>query len=168
MRNFFVRAEEHVSCPCCFERLKVIGSRPRKFIIKTGEAKILIVRRLKCINCKKIHHELPDILVPYKRYDSSSIETVIDNVDNNDVVVDDSTIYRWKSWFYCIVNYMVTCIQAILAQHKSRPICSSGIELIPLKKLKCYTGDAVGWLARIVKPIVNSNLWVQTRSALMS
>ena len=128
----------------------------------------MIVRRLRCNNCKKIHHELPDILVPYKRYESSSIETVIDNVDNNDVAVDESTIYRWKSWFCYLLNYLVNCIQAILAQYKYDPLWSSETELIPLKKLKCYTGDAVGWLTRIVKPIVNSNLWVQTRSALMS
>jgi len=127
----------------------------------------LIVRRLQCINCKKIHHELPDILVPYKRYESSCIETVIDNVDNIDVAADDSTIYRWKSWFYCLLDYLVNCIQAILAQHKNDPLCLSKTELILLEKLKCYTDDAVGWLARIVKPIVNSNLWVQTRSALM-
>ena len=168
MRNFYVRAEEHVPCPCCFERLKVIGSRPRKFVTKAGEKKILIVRRLRCSNCKKIHHELPDILVPYKCYECSSIETVIDNVDNIDVAADDSTIYRWKCWFNCILKYLVNCIQAILVQHKHKPLCLSKTELIPLKKLKCYTGDAVGWLSRIVKPIVNSNLWVQTRSALMS
>ena len=137
-------------------------------MIKTGEAKVLVVRRLQCINCMKIHHELPDILIPYKRYESSCIETVIDNVDNIDVAADDSTIYRLKSWFYCLLNYLVNCIQAILAQYKYDLSWSSETELNPLKKLKCYTGDAVGWLSRIVKPIVNSNLWVQTRSALMS
>ena len=169
MKEFFVRAEEHVPCPCCFEGLKVIGSRPRKFITETGEKNILIIRRLKCSNCKKIHHELPDMLIPYKRYDSISIETVIDSASKLVVAADESTIYRWKAWFNSLLSYLITCIQAILNQHNLNSVRPIGLRnLTPLQKLKSFTGDAVRWLARIVQPVVNSNLWVQTRSALMS
>ena len=55
----------------------MIGSRKRAFISSVGERIVLIIRRLKCKACGRVHHELPDILVPYKRYSSESIEAVI-------------------------------------------------------------------------------------------
>ena len=32
-----------------------------------------MVRRLRCLDCKKISHELPDMVVPYKRHESDII-----------------------------------------------------------------------------------------------
>ena len=61
---------------------------------------ILIIRRLRCINeaCNKIHHELPDIITPYKRQTTSSIEKII--VEEADTVpVENSTIKRIREWF---------------------------------------------------------------------
>jgi hypothetical protein len=37
-----------------------------------------------------------------------------------------------------------------------------------LHRLGRLVGDAPGWLARIVRPIVNINLWLHTRSAFLS
>ncbi|MFY2158649.1 DUF6431 domain-containing protein, partial [Cytobacillus firmus] len=35
------------------------------------------------INCRAIHHELPDFLVPYKRYELGCIESVLTNPTNH-------------------------------------------------------------------------------------
>ena len=59
--------------------LKVEGSRKRGLIEYSGEKKILVIRRLRCCECNRIHHELPDIIVPYKRYSSEAIENIISN-----------------------------------------------------------------------------------------
>ncbi|MGB4509265.1 MAG: DUF6431 domain-containing protein, partial [Syntrophomonadaceae bacterium] len=56
---------EQIPCPCCSGGLKVIGSRPRKCVNSVGERITLIIRRLRCVKCQRIHHELPDMLVPY-------------------------------------------------------------------------------------------------------
>ncbi len=64
--KYYVKSEENSICPvcgCC--ELKVIGSRKRNTLQGDGETIILIIRRLRCRNCRRIHHELPDILVPY-------------------------------------------------------------------------------------------------------
>ncbi|WP_177213477.1 DUF6431 domain-containing protein [Proteiniclasticum ruminis] len=55
-------------CPICMGELEIIGSRRRYSIEATGSRQTLVVRRMRCPNnvCRKIHHELPDILVPYK------------------------------------------------------------------------------------------------------
>ncbi|ULO04805.1 hypothetical protein H1230_16785 [Paenibacillus sp. 19GGS1-52] len=64
-------------CPCCTEKLMVIGSRERKVRGGGGELRLLVIRRLRCAGSRKIHHELPDLLVPYKRYESGSMEQVL-------------------------------------------------------------------------------------------
>ncbi|MCL6611609.1 MAG: DUF6431 domain-containing protein [Peptococcaceae bacterium] len=69
-KGFFVRSGEQISCPCCNGPLKVCGSRRRKYVNGTGDTIVLVIRRLRCRNCGRLHHELPDILVPYKRYGS--------------------------------------------------------------------------------------------------
>jgi hypothetical protein len=37
-----------------------------------------------------------------------------------------------------------------------------------LQKIGRLVGDAPGWLDRIVRPIVNINFWLHTRSAFLS
>ncbi|WP_414672216.1 DUF6431 domain-containing protein [Lentibacillus sp.] len=41
------------------------GSRPRVWCRSSGKRDNLIIRRLYCEKCKDIHHELPDVFIPY-------------------------------------------------------------------------------------------------------
>ena len=61
--------------------LKVIGSRKRKMIDTGGETVRLVVRRLRCVNenCRRIHHELPDVVIPYKMHTAATFEKIIAN-----------------------------------------------------------------------------------------
>lgn len=40
--------------------------------------------------------------------------------------------------------------------------------LAAYQRIGLYVGNAPGWLARIVRPIANSNLWVHTRFTFLS
>ncbi len=166
---FFVRSGEQNFCPCCGRALRVIGSRRRNFIKGTGEQVVLIIRRLRCELCGRVHHELPDILVPYKRYNSESIEAVITGDTALSVSVDDSTIYRWKHWFLGLANHLLGCLISIAirfieetAEHRSE------LPRSPLQRIWQHVGDGPRWLARVVRTVVNANFWVQTRSAFLS
>jgi hypothetical protein len=80
--------------------MKVVGSRPRKYLQEDASQVILIIRRLRCMECNKIHHELPDILVPYKRYKSECIEAVVvekKQYHAGTVACDESTLHQWKT-----------------------------------------------------------------------
>lgn len=169
-RVFFVRSGEQSLCPCCNGDLKVIGSRRRRYIDGYGSTVILVIRRLKCRSCKKHHHELPDLLVPYKRYGSESIEAVV-SLDNNIYVsADESTIRDWRRWFKEISDYLLGCLVSILIQQGLDPaeVILSTLPRSPLQRIYHLVGDAPGWLARVVRPIANFNLWPQTRSAFLS
>ncbi len=158
---------EQLPCPCCNGQLKVFASRQRKCITTLGEKIVLIIRRLRCIECKRIHHELPDMLVPYKLHVSESIETVLSN-DNSElnVVSDESTLNRWRKWFTELADYFLGCLQSIAIRNSSKYAeDKSDLPKSKLQRIWYYVGDAHGWLTRIVRPITNLNLWIHTRLA---
>ena len=167
--DFSVRSAEQNSCPCCNGALHVIGSRRRIFINDQGDKIILIIRRLRCSNCDRIHHELPDILIPYKRYGSTSIESVLSEDTALTVAADESSIRHWRSWFQERYDYLQGCLLSIAIRNGQDT--AEGLYSLPKSKLQKvwqYVGDAPGWLARLVRPIVNSNLWIHTRFAFLS
>ncbi len=158
---FLVRSGEQHYCPCCGGLLKAIGSRRRGYIKDTGEHVTLMIRRLGCKACKKVHHELPDILVPYKRYCSQSIEAVITGEKGLSVVADESTINRWKQWFKALVDYFLGCLISIAARFgKGAAKDRSELSGSSLQRIWSHVGDGPGWLARIVRPVANTNYWV--------
>lgn len=168
-QKFFLRGQEYVPCPCCGGHLKVIGSRIRKFINDEAISLKLRIRRLRCSACGRIHHELPDFLVPYKRYSSSCIEAVLDSNGCTAIPADESTLIRWREWFRHFLNYLLGCMEAILIR-SGKPSLHKSIQQgdTPADKIKSYVGDASWWLARVVRTLTNLNLWAHTRSAFLT
>jgi len=163
---FFVRSEEQNCCPCYNWRLKVIGSRKRTCINGQGQKIYLVIRRMQCAECKTIHHELPDLVVPYKRHISESIEAVVSGDCHLSVPADEATLSRWRHWFNSLTDYFQGCLESLKNRHGNET--AEDASLLPKSKLQRiwhYVGDAPGWLARIVRPITNSNLWPHTRFA---
>lgn len=168
LRVFFVRSEEVLPCPCCLGILRVIGSRRRKCVRNSGESIQLIIRRMRCCGCRRIHHELPNLLVPFKHHEAASIEQVITHPSSNHVPADESTLRRWKSWFAWWMEYAAGCLAAIASRHNI-PVKSPSRSLqSSLGAVGHWVGNAVGWLSRAVRPITNSNLWIHTQLAFLS
>lgn len=157
-----VKSEEKSICPICLnEILKVIGSRNRRALDNKGENLIIVIRRLRCSTCKKIHHELPDILVPYKRYLSSCIEAVVEGQGDR-IPCENSSIYRIKRWFKVMAAHIKRSLAAIAA--RGNTVIETGGRT-KLKAIMLYVGERPGWLARAVRIVVNTNNWVHTRFA---
>jgi hypothetical protein len=167
---FFVRCTEVVPSPCCGEVLQVIGSRKRKLTSEAGEHRLLIIRRLRCTQCRKIHHELLDCVVPYKRYESACIEQAVSEPEVlSTVAADDATLQRWKKWFQEQTTYLLGCLRSIAIRFLQDPVKKlSAPSQSVHHRIGHYVGDAPGWLARVVRPVVNSNLWLHTRFAFLS
>ena len=164
---FFVRSAEIVPCPCCGKVLYVIGSRRRVWYQSSGARSIMMIRRLRCESCSKIHHELPDKLVPYKRYDAESIEGIVTEPPRTDIAADESTLSRWKIWFTAWVVYAQGCLNLISFRFNLPVENTSDCPQSALQRLGQFVGTADGWLKRTVRPIANSHLWLQTSSACM-
>lgn len=96
---FYLRSHEHPICPDCRLKLIIIGSRHRKVRDTDGQRLDLIIRRLMCPGCRRIHHELPDLLIPGKQYRKDCIEKIVQcPPDVLDVGCDSSTIRRIRQW----------------------------------------------------------------------
>lgn len=136
--------------------MTVIGSRKRGYINAEGSKVKLVIRRLKCKRCVEIHHELPDILVPYKRHSSETVEQIVDE-KTEDVSCEDSTIRKIKRWYINKEQYFTGCLVSVAARHGAA-LAAGTISL--LRKMR----ECSGWLRRLVRIVVNSNLWLHTRS----
>ena len=141
-------SEEEVACPICSGFLKVIGSRGRGQNDSAGNKITLIIRRLRCQSCRKIHHELPDRVIPYKRHCAETVEKIV-NGDVYDVCCDFVTESRIRAWWDGVYMYFKSVLVSL--QMKYGVVFSS-----------CPAPS------EIVRAVVNANYWVHTRSASMS
>ena len=135
-------------CPVCGHSLIVIGTRERKYTESSGVKQTLIIRRLRCKDCRVIHHELPDILIPYKRHCADTVENVIAG-DISDVCCDNRTITRIKAWWDACQQYLKNVIASLREKYDVE------FPLYPAPR-------------EIVRAVANANLWIHTRSAFLS
>lgn len=154
-----VRSFEIVPCPYCGGLLDVYGSRKRKLMKADGSKQVLVIRRLECELCGKIHHELPDMVVPYKRYEAEAVENALASDSSNTAGAfpgEEHTLQRLKLWFLLLQEYFDGVLQSLAQQ-----LCLESKVLLPLCPLKRQDG---GWLKCLVRYTVNAGLWLQTRS----
>jgi len=96
-------------------------------------------------------------------------QTVTEPEANSIVAADDSTLRRWKNWFREQTEYLLGALRSIAIRFRQNPVEKMSVPSQPAHhRIGHYVGEATGWLARIVRPVVNSNLWVHTRSAFLS
>ena len=145
---FRVHSYEITVCPVCGHTVIVIGSRKRKCIDEAGVKQILIIRRLRCKECRVIHHELPDMLVPYKRHCAVTVEKIIiEEVD--DICCESHTIHRIRTWWAACQLYFDSIMASLCEKY--------GI---------VFTSDPAP--REIIRAVVNAHLWIHTRSAYLS
>jgi len=147
----YVWADEPLNCPSCDSSdLIKKGWRSRKLITFIGSLLLLLVQRVRCKDCGKIHHVLPDIIVPYKRYDAETIESIIEgNPEEALCELEEQEIYRIKTWWREMMHYILTKTTTIMSK------CQ--IQISPKSKL-----------TTIVRTLANAHLWPGTRSVLVA
>ena len=146
----------------CDSPLSVAGSRKRRLREADGGQSILIIRRLRCEQCCRIHHELPDAVVPYKRYCSETVEEILSDKDSSTYPCENSTAARLRTWFLLLREYCESALAAIMLLHKQdRRLEEELSALIPLDPAAL----PAGWLKKVVRALVGAGFWQQTRSA---
>jgi len=118
----YVKTDEklNLNCPICNAMLTEIGVRLRKVISPEGDKEVLQIRRMRCEECGKIHHELPDYLVPYKRHCAETIEKV--TADNlGDVPCEPAVVHKIKAWWLAIKDYFLNILIAVAERMEIEP-----------------------------------------------
>ena len=127
-----------------------------------GSAKHLIIRRLFCSQCSHIHHELPETIVPYKRYSSEVIESVISAREKiPSYPCEESTARRIRIWFSLLRSYLESVIESLKLIYKQELALLAFLDRMRLSQLHDQSN---GWLKALVRIVVNSGYWIQTRS----
>jgi hypothetical protein len=133
----------------------------RGFVNAFGDRCAVSIRRLRCKGCGKIHHELPDFLVPYKRHCAETVEKIVEG-NIGDVCCEGSTIKRIGRWFEARAGYFFGCLESIALRSGIAVAVEAGPKLM---RIKASFGGRSGWLGSLVRMTVNANLWPHTRSA---
>jgi hypothetical protein len=149
-------------CPLCGGRLTYRDSRPRKLKNLFGEVSNFLLRRLRCEECGKLHTEIPDIIQPYKHYDSETIQSVIDGTDSaQGCAADDSTIRRWKTSF----AEAETDIQQRLLSVYARTTDGHAPLLAASQTLPGIKAENERWLVFVMRLLINNGYKLCTRFA---
>jgi hypothetical protein len=91
---------------------------------------------------------LPDIVIPYKRHCSETIEKVIAG-DSAEINCEESTIHRIKAWWGACKLYF----ESVIASLREKEGVKFSANPAPRE---------------IVRAVVNAHLWIHTRSACLS
>jgi len=143
---FFVKPNESGICPICSDELTVRGLRQRKLKNEAEKWEIYIIRRMYCGKCRRIHHELPDLIVPYKRHCAATIENIIGN-KSEETLCDNRTITRILSWWKIVLPYFMNILQSLASKHRT-------------------TFPGAPSFKEIVRAAVNSNNWKSAKRNL--
>lgn len=123
---------------------------------------MLIVRRLFCEHCHRIHHELPDLIVPYKRHCADTIEEILSDKDSDTYPCETSTAVRLRHWFSLLRGYWERALIALRHLYENDEQILTDLSMfIPFQP----SLFSAGWLKKIVRILVNAGFWIQTRLA---
>ena len=110
-----VVSKENPVCPRCHQSMVFRDTCVRGGLSIEGKCQQYVIRRLECPSCKAVHRELPDILFPYKHYETDVIQSVI--VGRADgCAADESTIQRWKRQWRTRKARLLVVLAGLLAQ----------------------------------------------------
>ena len=148
-----ITGQEIIPCPSCETgELFTRGTCHRCAINTAGEKEHYQLRVLQCRNCNKTHRELPEPLVPYKRYDG---ETIIKAANEPDKAPCDfrsvDLILKWLTWF---IDYAAHIQQSLEVEIAAPPL--------PKMSGKYEIHSLFAW----VKRVVNSGNWSHKRTEL--
>ena len=114
---FIVVALEASYCPTCQTILLMRATRERVCWKGDAEKIILIIRRLYCETCNCIHHELPDKVVPFKRYSASVIEKIAHGQAIKDAPCSEGTARRLRCWWKSVKPYFLYILTTLIARY---------------------------------------------------
>jgi len=102
---FVVTGTEAISCPKCRGELQQRDRRRRGLIDAEGTKHIYSLRRLRCKKCGRLHTELPDFVVPYKRYSAEVVEKVSKG-ERVDTPYEERTRQKIRVWYKKVIGHL--------------------------------------------------------------
>ena len=112
--------ETDLYCPHCGEQLVYRDSRLRIWRHCNEPTDRILIHRMLCRICNRLHTVLPDVLVPHKHYGASEIEVILESEVRSDEV-NDSTVARWKRWIQGNEAQIEGVLQSLKLKTEDKP-----------------------------------------------
>lgn len=92
--------EGDITCPVCGGSLKLYDHVLRIVRKEKGVKEYVYIRRMQCMECGRVHRELPKSIIPYIQYDKSIVSGVLNgSITPDDLEYEDypseMTMSRW-------------------------------------------------------------------------
>jgi hypothetical protein len=116
------------------------------------ECSLYRIRRLKCLACGHVHRELPDFVLPFKNYDSQTVQETLDSSPDNCCNADDSTMRRWQSSWELSKNALIALLMSYYLSLTKSTVSLLGFENI-LAKIRA---EQKNWLSFVLRLLTNS------------
>jgi len=151
-------------CPLCSGSVYHRDNKTRYLKNANGDRCRFSLRRMLCELCKTLHTEIPEIIQPYKHYDSETIQSVLDgNKEAKACVADDSTIRRWKKSFAEAEPDITRRATSVLKQESKKAVPVK----ITILTILYFKGMYENWLASIMRLLINNGHKLCTRFAFL-
>lgn len=149
---YYLRIDEtRLNCPHCGHELTYRDSRARIWCHCNEPAERILIHRMFCNVCKRLHTVLPDVLVPHKHYGAPEIESVLESDVRSDEV-SDSTAARWRQWIRGNKAQIEGVLQSLKVEDEDKlPELRSKENLFV--RLKAVVGN---WLPVVSRLVINS------------
>lgn len=90
------------TCPKCGGELKYYDNVGRIVRSKWGRTSRIRIRRLRCVRCRAMHREIPELIFPYKEYEAEVILGVLEGLITYETIGFEDypcelTMKIWKS-----------------------------------------------------------------------
>lgn len=151
-----------IYCPLCGGAVYYRDRKTRDVKRLNGEVWHFRLRRMLCEVCEKLHTEIPELIQPYKHYDSETIQSIIDgNEDAKACGADDSTIQRWKSEFKKATPDIEQRLASVYVRETDEhaPLVPIGRTLTSIRAAEPY------WLAFVMALLINNGYKLCTQFA---
>jgi hypothetical protein len=140
---FYVISNEARYCPVCHNLLYRSGTRQRVWRVSEDEKRILIILRLYCESCDKTHRELPDCIVPYKRYGAQIIEDiVVSNEPDQNLPCPPGTVRRLRDWWDAVkvlfLNVLLTLTEIYHVEFGNPPAFCETVRAVANSNRWCF------------------------------
>ena len=131
-----------------------------------GKTDHVIIRRMKCPECGRLHNVLPSNLAKYKHYTTTTIENVLDGItDEKSPEIQDGPSYLtmrlWLKWFEMNLSRIEGYLHSIALRFTEQDTDGS-LLLMNWREL----GE--GWLDAILRFIYNSGGFLPAYHSLKS
>ena len=117
---FLTTGTETIPCPVCDGELKHYDRRCRRLIDQEGAKHTYRLRRLRCKECNRMHTELPDLIVPYKRHSAAVIVSVTEDKDTS-VPYEERTRQKIRAWCKKVATHLRGVWQRLVASGFASP-----------------------------------------------